>query len=102
MLLVRLLHNTGYLKNPQINVEVKDYRPFTVLGEVNRAGNYPYVPGLSVIGAVAAAQGYTYRANRVEALVQRDGEHAFKRYRLDRDLRILPGDVIEIPERSAF
>lgn len=95
-------YGAGYIVNPRVTVDVKNYRPFTILGEVNKAGNYPYIPGLTLKGAVAAASGYTYRANRKEAFVRRRGEDRSKAYGMDRDPQVMPGDVVEIPERTAF
>ena len=31
----------GYLKDPKIAIEVLNYRPFYILGEVNEPGSYP-------------------------------------------------------------
>ena len=31
----------GYLRNPDVSVEVDRYRPFFAMGEVNAAGQYP-------------------------------------------------------------
>jgi polysaccharide biosynthesis/export protein len=48
-----------YIKDPKVSVEVETYRPFFILGEVNKPGGYPYVNGMT---AEAAAEGYTERA----------------------------------------
>ncbi|WP_245290780.1 polysaccharide biosynthesis/export family protein [Methyloligella halotolerans] len=45
-----------YVKNPKVSVEVQTYRPFYILGEVQRAGKYPYVSGMTVEEAVATAE----------------------------------------------
>ena len=34
--------SNGYLLNPKVNVEVLTFRPFYILGEVNKPGEYPY------------------------------------------------------------
>jgi polysaccharide export outer membrane protein len=89
-----------YVKNPRVAVEVVNYRPFNVFGEVRNAGQYAYRPGMTMQDAVAMAGGYTYRANtRVlyvrraqaggESTVQTDGER----------VTVLPGDNIRVPER---
>src|SRR5690606_13452293 len=36
----------GFLRNPNVAVQVIDYRPFFILGEVRTAGQYPYVDGM--------------------------------------------------------
>ncbi|NJO38496.1 MAG: polysaccharide export protein, partial [Rhizobiales bacterium] len=68
----------GYLVNPQVSLEVLNYRPFYILGEVNQPGSYPYVNGMTVINAVALAGGYTYRASQGSITVQRGGSNGQK------------------------
>jgi polysaccharide export outer membrane protein len=43
-------------------VEVINYRPIFLLGEVSRPGQYPYQPAMTVVTAVAVGGGFTYRA----------------------------------------
>lgn len=86
----------GYLVNPRVSVEVTNYRPFYILGEVRSPGSYPYRNGMTVINAVAVAGGFTYRARRGRALIQRDGE---LRKDAEPSTLVLPGDIITIPER---
>jgi len=45
----------GYLKNAKVSIEVINYRPFYILGQVNKPGEYPFVNGMSVLNAVALA-----------------------------------------------
>jgi polysaccharide export outer membrane protein len=45
------------IRDPSVSVEVSAYRPIFVLGEVNKPGEYPYQPGMTVVGAVAVAGG---------------------------------------------
>ena len=68
----------GYLVSPQVSLEVLNYRPFYILGEVNQPGSYPYVNGMTVINAVALAGGYTYRASQGSISVQRGGSNGKK------------------------
>jgi polysaccharide export outer membrane protein len=70
-----------------------------VHGEVKRAGEFPYRPGLTIMDAVALAGGYTYRADESAAFVTRAGSHIELGYPLDRSVRIYPGDNIRVPER---
>ncbi|NTU77274.1 MAG: hypothetical protein HGA90_05615, partial [Alphaproteobacteria bacterium] len=42
---VRAQLNKGYLKNPRVSAQVASYRPFFILGEVAKPGNYAYVNG---------------------------------------------------------
>lgn len=88
-----------YLKNPRVSVEVLNYRPFYILGEVKLPGSYPYVNGMTVINAVALAGGYTYRAreNKVAIIRATDAERAEQP--ANHDTAVLPGDVVMVPER---
>jgi polysaccharide export outer membrane protein len=89
----------GYLRNPRVTVEVLSYRPFFILGEVSRPGQYPTFDGMTLSRAIALAGGYTYRANRKQALVRHAGETQEQRVTLDTDAPVQPGDVIRIGER---
>jgi len=89
----------GVLKNPDVAVQVTTYGPVYVHGEVKRAGEFPYRPGLTIMDAVALAGGYTYRADESAAFVTRAGSHIEMGYPLDRSVRIYPGDNIRVPER---
>jgi polysaccharide biosynthesis/export protein len=84
-----------YITNPQVNVSVVSYRPFYILGEVTRPGGYPYASGMRVLSAVAAAQGYTYRANQDYVIITRNGEDK----RADVFSSVRPDDIIRIPAR---
>ncbi len=88
-----------YLKNPRVSVEVLNYRPFYILGEVNHPGSYPFVNGMTVLNAVALAGGYTYRARESKVVVIRTAETERTRQPAGPDTIVLPGDVIEVPER---
>ena len=88
----------GYLVNPQVSLEVLNYRPFYILGEVNQPGSYPYVNGMTVINAIALAGGYTYRASQGSISVQRGGSNG-KKVAVGPTSQVLPGDIINVPER---
>lgn len=89
----------GYLKDPKVSVEVLNYRPFFITGEVNKAGEFPYKAGLTVQDAVGAAGGYTYRANTKTAYIRRAGQDREEKVELKQRVAINPGDSIRIPER---
>jgi len=88
-----------YLKDPRITVEVLNYRPFYILGEVKRPGSYPYVSGMRVVNAIALAGGYTYRASDSHLTITRSSDPGGEKEPADHDTPVLPGDVIEVPER---
>ena len=86
-----------YLKNPRVSVEVLNFRPFDIIGEVTKPGSYPYRSGMTVINAVAMAGGFTYRAKENSFRIKRAGSS--KTETAKRNTIVLPGDVIEILER---
>jgi polysaccharide export outer membrane protein len=89
-----------YVKNPRVSIEITNYRPFNVLGEVRNAGQYPYRPGLTVQDAVALAGGFTYRANSRTVYVRRADASGEVSVTTDGEkVPILPGDNIRVPER---
>ena len=89
----------GYLLDPKVSVEVLTFRPIYVLGEVQKPGEYPYTPGLTVRGAVAKADGFTYRANQKKVFVKRAGEAGETEYPMTADFAIMPGDTVRFSER---
>ncbi len=92
------MYADGYLVNPVVSVEVLTYRPFYILGEVNRPGQYEYESGMTVLNAVAKAGGFTYRAKQDGIMVQRGGANA-PPVVVSGNTRIQPGDIITVPER---
>ena len=88
-----------YVRNPNVNVEVANYRPFFILGEVQRPGTCPYSAGLTVLNAVATAGGFTYRANRNRVFVRHANEAVEHAYPLTIATPVLPGDTVRIGER---
>jgi len=89
----------GYLKDARVSVEVINYRPFYIIGEVNRPGEYPYSNDMTILNAVAKAGGYTYRANESNVFIRRNGDTKEIPAPADQTTKINPGDVIRIPER---
>jgi len=88
-----------YLKDPRVSIDVLNYRPFYIFGEVNAPGSYPYVNGITVLNAVAMAEGFTYRARTSEVQIIRAADETRTPQPAQRDTVVLPGDVIEVPER---
>jgi polysaccharide export outer membrane protein len=89
-----------YLKAPDVSVAILNYRPFYIVGEVNKPGNYPYVSGITVINAVAIAGGFTYRANTSNFYVQRKKkDDASSQIVAEQTTEVRPGDVIIVRER---
>lgn len=89
----------GYIKNPKITVSIAEYRPFYILGEVEKPGAYPYSSGLNVLSAIAIAGGTTYRASHSDIIIQHAGERQPREYSFEDAIPILPGDIIQVPRR---
>jgi len=97
-----VLSEKGVLHKPSVSVEVVQYRPIFVLGEVSHPGEYRYIPGMTMQSAVALAGGFTYRAVTSTAEDVRtegtpDGKPIRGKIRTDSILQ--PGDVVTIFER---
>jgi protein involved in polysaccharide export with SLBB domain len=89
----------GYLRSPQVSIDVLVFRPFYILGEVNKPGDYPYSAGLTVLKAVATANGFTYRADQKHVFLKHPGDVTERKYSVSTDLPLQPGDTIRIAER---
>jgi len=101
----------GYLKNPQVSVQVKQRgnREVSVLGQVNEAGSIDYRDGLSIVQAVSLAGGLSAFAAPARVKVTRRtgvGEQtvtfevslpAIVNGKAE-DLVLRPGDIVFVPE----
>jgi polysaccharide export outer membrane protein len=89
----------GFVRNPDVSVEVDRYRPFFIMGEVTSAGQYPYVNGMTAQTAVAIAGGFTPRAQRADVDVTRQVNGKVTTIRLLPTQPIFPGDTVNVRER---
>ena len=87
----------GYLLAPRVSIDVLSYRPFYILGEVNKPGEYPYVVGLTVENAIATAAGLTYRGDRRRVYLKNLG--GADEAAVPPTFRVRPGDTIRVGER---
>lgn len=85
--------------DPKINVEIAAYAPFFVFGEVKKAGEYSFHPGLTVADAIAMAGGLTYRANENGIVLRHAGSAVDQIIAAGTPTRIFPGDNIRVTER---
>jgi polysaccharide biosynthesis/export protein len=96
-----------YLIAPSITVAVREVRVdhISVLGQVNRPGEYPIQPGEGILDVLASAGGPTDRADLAKAQVLRGNPTqtidlnilgAFAKGQ-DPDVTLLPGDVVYVP-----
>jgi exopolysaccharide production protein ExoF len=44
--------------SPSVAVQIKEFRPFFIVGDVQKPGAYPFHPGLTVLQAVSVAGGF--------------------------------------------
>jgi polysaccharide export outer membrane protein len=86
-----------YLKDPSVSVEVMTYRPFYIVGEVQKPGAYPYVAGMTILNGVAMAGGFTYRAREGDFYIERGGQG--EKVDAGPNTEVQPGDVITVRER---
>jgi protein involved in polysaccharide export with SLBB domain len=88
--------NQGYLKSPRVAVEVASYRPFYIIGAVNRPGQYPYVDHMNALNAVALAGGFQTTAVESVVFIRREGSNQEVEMPVDRTTDIRPGDVVKV------
>ncbi|MCJ8141381.1 polysaccharide export protein [Ancylobacter sp. A5.8] len=90
---------SGYMRDPRVNVEVLQYRPFYIIGEISKPGEYPYRNGMNIMSAVAVAGGFTYRANDQSVYIRRAGQTQEMSYPATTTTMVFPGDIVRIGER---
>ena len=89
-----------YLVNPNVSAEVVTRRPFYVIGEVQKPGNYSYVTGLTAINAVAMAGGFSRRARKNDFYIRRLAPNGqMVRIEANSGAILQPGDTLEVRER---
>ncbi|MFK4823823.1 polysaccharide biosynthesis/export family protein [Paenochrobactrum sp. BZR 588] len=89
----------GYLRQPNVSVEIDRYRPVFIMGEVGAAGQYSYVPGMTAQKAIAAAGGFSPRANQSDIDITRQIKQEIITGRVMISAPIMPGDTIYVRER---
>lgn len=107
---VRARLKEGFLVDPQVVVFVQERnsQKVHVMGQVNRAGTFPFEDGMSVIQAITNAGGFTKLASKNGVTVTRtttDG--STKTFRVPvgdigtgrvGNFRLNPGDIVNVPE----
>ena len=89
----------GYLNKPDVTVQVEQYRPFFIMGEVANGGQYSYVPGMTVQNAIAVAGGYSPRAEQDTVDVTRETDGQVLTGRVVPSDPLMPGDTVYVRER---
>ena len=85
-----------YLRDPKVNLQITQYRPFFILGEVKQPGSYPFIPGMTTKNAVALAGGYTVRGGPGGLSIEQPGG---KEHDAGEDTTVAPGDTIRVGSR---
>ncbi|GHA36761.1 hypothetical protein GCM10007989_36110 [Devosia pacifica] len=89
----------GFMRSPDVAVEVAEYRPFYIQGEVKNAGQFPYVYGMTLRAAISTAGGFTETAERDEAVIYRKNGSEMVKGTVGLDYPIFPDDTIVVKER---
>ena len=89
----------GYLKDPQVSVQVTTLRPFYILGEVTASGSFAYQPGITVQNAIAIAGGYGARADKSDVLLTRKDATGTHTSKVPVTTQVYPGDIVYVRER---
>jgi polysaccharide export outer membrane protein len=89
----------GFVRNPDVAVEVETYRPFFIQGAVKGGGQFPYVSGMTIRAAISTAGGFSDTAQRQRATIYRKVGANMQKSVVDLDFPIYPGDTIVISER---
>ncbi|MDZ4760924.1 MAG: polysaccharide biosynthesis/export family protein [Alphaproteobacteria bacterium] len=89
----------GFVRDPQVSAEVMNYRPYYILGEVQKPGEYPYTSGLTVMNAIASAGDFSYRADKRRVFIKSTDGSFEREVALTPSTVVRPGDTIRIRER---
>lgn len=91
--------SAGFMRNPNVAVEVAEYRPFYIQGAVGTSGQFPYAYGMTARAAISAAGGFSDTANRNTVTIYRRQGDEMARGNVELDFPIQPGDTIVVSER---
>ncbi len=89
----------GFMRNPNVAVEISQYRPFYIQGEVSASGQYAYVYAMTVRAAISTAGGFTDTADRTNVILYRPRNGEMTRGKVGLDFPIQPGDTIVVRDR---
>lgn len=89
----------GFVRAPDVAIEVSTFRPFFIHGEINNAGQYEYVNGITVQTAIAISGGFSARANKQFAIISRQINGEIQHAKVGLNTPIRPGDTVTVKER---
>lgn len=101
----------GYVREPQVSVNIDEANSqyLTVEGEVEKPGNFPLVQGMTLLRALAAAQGTTELSARRSVVVHRrvNGQKMVALYDLEAvrrgaypDPALYPQDIVVVGDSA--
>lgn len=96
--LAQSLRTKQVMLNPNVSIQLTKGRPFYVMGEVKKPGEYLYRPGMNTLTAIAGAGGFTFRANQKKILVTRQINGQMVTGTVTHESQIRPGDTINVQE----
>lgn len=85
---LKLKERIGLAESPEVSVEVTQYRPFYIVGNVEKPGEYAFRPQLTVLQATSIAGGQS-RARDAMSM------------RMERELIVASGDVEQLQSEKA-
>ncbi len=99
----------GYLVNPQVSVELKDYnsKHVSVFGEISKPGTIPFQPDLTALQVVLLSGGFSKLAAKNSVILVREVDGKEERYKVGIDdiaagrapnIPLQPGDILYVPE----
>lgn len=99
----------GYLRNPSVNVFVKEFnsKKVFVLGEVQKPGTFRYEESMNIVQAITLAGGFSSRASKNSTVVTRvEGSSELRIGVPVEDISegrapnflLMPGDIVFVPE----
>ncbi|MDY0884253.1 polysaccharide biosynthesis/export family protein [Dongia soli] len=91
------LKSEKIVNDPNVSVNISQYRPIYVTGEVQRSGQFPFASGMTVLTGVALANGYTPRADPDRIEITRAPDTKPKAATESTTLE--PGDVVKVLQR---
>ena len=115
--LVEEKYRQTYLKNPHVNIFVKEYysQRITVVGQVKEPGSYDYPSRLRLLDAIALAGGLTDKAGHTVQIKRfstagqeahqtfvANLDHLINEGRTELNVSINGGDIIFVPEAGSF
>jgi protein involved in polysaccharide export with SLBB domain len=62
----------GLVEQPDVSIEVIQFRPFYIIGQVDKPGEYPYRPGMTVLQAFSVSGGLSRGADVAGARLERE------------------------------